>query len=63
VRGGRLLGVIAGVSASPPPVSGTLTADQATAAEQAVAAFWSALGSNWYVDIARSAGFFFGGSC
>jgi hypothetical protein len=31
---------------SPPPVSGTLTPDQATSAEQAVAAFWAALGSN-----------------
>jgi hypothetical protein len=33
-------------TASPPPVSGTLTPDQATSAEQAVAAFWAALGSN-----------------
>jgi hypothetical protein len=33
-------------TASPPPVSGTLTPDQATSAEQAVTAFWTALGSN-----------------
>jgi hypothetical protein len=32
--------------ASPPPVSGTLSAAQATAAEQAVRAFWTALSSN-----------------
>jgi hypothetical protein len=31
---------------SPPPASGTLTPDQVTAAEQAVTAFWAALGSN-----------------
>ena len=31
---------------SPPAASGTLTPDQATAAEQAVTAFWAALGSN-----------------
>ena len=35
-----------GPSASPPAVSGTLTLDQATAAERAVSAFWAALGSN-----------------
>ena len=35
-----------GPSASPPAVSGTLTPDQATSAEQAVSAFWAALGSN-----------------
>ena len=33
-------------TASPPPVSGTLTPDQATAAEQAVTAFWAAVGRN-----------------
>jgi hypothetical protein len=33
-------------SLSPPPASGTLTPDQATSAEQAVAAFWAALGRN-----------------
>ena len=33
-------------SPTPPPVSGTLTPDQATAAEQAVTAFWAAVGSN-----------------
>ena len=33
-------------SSTPPPVSGTLTPDQATAAERAVTAFWAALGSN-----------------
>ncbi len=32
--------------ASPPPVSGTLSAAQASAAEQAVGAFWTALSSN-----------------
>ena len=32
--------------ASPPPVSGTLPAAQATAAEQAVRAFWAALSTN-----------------
>src|SRR5262249_60120522 len=32
--------------ASPPPVSGTLSAAQATAAEQAVRAFWTALSGN-----------------
>jgi hypothetical protein len=31
---------------TPPPVSGTLTPGQATSAEQAVTAFWAALGSN-----------------
>ena len=31
---------------SPPPVSGALTPDQATSAEQAVTSFWAALGSN-----------------
>jgi hypothetical protein len=31
-------------AASPPPVSGTLTAEQAASAEHAVAAFWAALG-------------------
>ncbi len=31
---------------SPPTASGTLTPDQATAAEQAVTAFWAAVGSN-----------------
>jgi hypothetical protein len=31
---------------SPPPESGTLTPDQVTSAEQAVTAFWAALGSN-----------------
>lgn len=31
---------------SPPPVSGTLTPSQTTSAEQAVTAFWAALGSN-----------------
>ena len=31
---------------SPPSVSGTLTPDQATSAEQAVTSFWAALGSN-----------------
>ncbi len=31
---------------APPPALGTLTPDQATAAEQAVTAFWAALGSN-----------------
>lgn len=31
---------------TPPPASGTLTPGQATAAEQAVAAFWAALGRN-----------------
>ena len=33
-------------SPTPPPVSGTLTPDQATAAEQAVTAFWAAVGTN-----------------
>ena len=32
--------------ASPPPVSGTLSAAQASAAEQAIRAFWTALSSN-----------------
>src|SRR5258708_37517720 len=31
---------------SPPPVSGTLSAAQASAAEQAIRAFWTALSSN-----------------
>ena len=35
-----------GAGTSPPPASGTLTPDQATAAEQAVRSFWAALGSN-----------------
>jgi hypothetical protein len=33
-------------SPPPPPASGTLTPDQATSAEQAVTAFWAALGRN-----------------
>jgi hypothetical protein len=33
-------------SVSPPPASGTLTPDQAASAEQAVTAFWAALGRN-----------------
>jgi hypothetical protein len=33
-------------SPTPPPISGTLTPDQTTSAEQAVTAFWAALGSN-----------------
>ena len=33
-------------TATPPPVSGTLTPDQATAAEAAVSAFWTALGAH-----------------
>jgi hypothetical protein len=33
-------------TASPPPASGTLSPDQATSAEQAVTAFWAAVGSN-----------------
>ena len=43
---GAFYGSSAPASPSPPPVSGTLTPDQATAAEQAVTAFWAALGSN-----------------
>lgn len=41
-------GIFYGTSAaaSPPPVSGTLNAEQAASAEHAVAAFWAALGSN-----------------
>jgi hypothetical protein len=35
-----------GGSAAPPPVSGTLSPAQSAAAEQAVRAFWTALGSN-----------------
>jgi hypothetical protein len=35
-----------GSSSTPPTPSGTLTPDQAAAAEQAVAAFWTALGRN-----------------
>lgn len=34
------------IGSTPPPVSGTLTPGQATSAEQAVTAFWAALGSN-----------------
>jgi hypothetical protein len=41
-------------TASPPPVSGTLTPDQATSAEQAVAAFWAALGSNKTAAVAAT---------
>ncbi len=33
-------------SPTPPPVAGTLTPDQAASAEQAVTAFWAALGGN-----------------
>jgi hypothetical protein len=39
---------------SPPPVSGTLTPGQATSAEQAVAAFWAALGSNKTTAVAAT---------
>jgi hypothetical protein len=42
--GAAAAGAAAGTS--PPAASGTLTPDQATAAEQAVTAFWAALGSN-----------------
>jgi hypothetical protein len=43
--------IVSGISSgsggpSPPKVTGTLTAAQAEAAEQAIAAFWTALGSN-----------------
>jgi hypothetical protein len=41
-------------SPTPPPVSGTLTPDQATSAEQAVAAFWAALGSNKTAAVAAT---------
>jgi hypothetical protein len=44
----------ASVPDSSPAVSGTLTAAQATAAERAVAAFWSALGGNKPAAIART---------
>ena len=37
-------GISSGSSANPPKVTGTLTTAQADAAEQAVAAFWAALG-------------------
>lgn len=37
---------VIGSQASPPPVSGTLSAAQASAAEQAIRAFWTALSSN-----------------
>lgn len=40
--------------ASPPPVSGTLSAAQATAAEQAVRAFWTALSGNSAQAVART---------
>jgi hypothetical protein len=39
-------GAGAAAATGPPAASGTLTPDQATAAEQAVTAFWAALGSN-----------------
>ena len=39
-------GISSGSSANPPKVTGTLTTAQAGAAEQAVAAFWAALGRN-----------------
>jgi hypothetical protein len=39
---------------SPPPASGTLTPDQATSAEQAVAAFWAALGRNSIAAVAAT---------
>lgn len=42
--GAAAAGAAAGTS--PPAASGTLTPDQVTAAEQAVTAFWAALGSN-----------------
>jgi hypothetical protein len=41
-------------SASPPAVSGTLTPDQAASAEQAVTAFWAALGSNSTAAVAAT---------
>jgi hypothetical protein len=41
-------------NASPPPTSGTLTPDQAASAEQAVAAFWAALGSNNSAAVAET---------
>jgi len=44
----------ASVSVGPPPASGTLSAAQATAAEQTVAAFWSALGSNKPAAVAQT---------
>jgi hypothetical protein len=47
-------GSFTSVSASPPRVSGTLTAAEAAAAEQAVAAFWSALGRNKPAAVART---------
>jgi hypothetical protein len=44
--GSGSVGSSGSVSPTPPPVSGTLTPAQATSAEQAVTAFWAALGSN-----------------
>lgn len=41
-------------AASPPAASGTLTPAQATAAEQAVAAFWAALGRNNTTALAQT---------
>jgi hypothetical protein len=44
----------AGGSSNPPQVSGTLTATQSAAAEQAVTAFWSALGRGKAVAVAQT---------
>ncbi len=44
----------AGGSSGPPPVSGTLSAAQAAAAERVVTAFWSALGHNDPAAVART---------
>jgi hypothetical protein len=41
-------------SASPPPQAGTLSGVQAAAAEQAVSAFWTALGRNDLAAVART---------
>jgi hypothetical protein len=41
-------------SPTPPPASGTLTPDQTTAAEQAVTAFWAAIGSNKTTAVAAT---------
>lgn len=43
-----------GGSSGPPPVSGTLSAAQAAAAERVVAAFWSALGHNDAAAVAQT---------
>lgn len=55
---GSISGTISGTSGSglarPPAAAGSLTAAQATAAEQAVSAFWAALGRNDMAAVART---------